>query len=365
MAQAAGNACSSGWLRLASVYFAICCSVMAIGGCKPGSPPTATLGTSSNNPRDLLTLADTEVNADGEVLAIRIFGADVSDAELGQLGDFEHLESLSLQECAVITDDAMTAAGEHPRLRTLSLINVPISDAGLANLGRSNSLDKLLLGQTRVIGAGLGSLATTPISTLTIHSRVATADGLAAIPKLTSLRVLELHCPQVKIADLPSFRPLIQLVSLVATRTPLGTTGLERFRGHAGLKRLMLNADGLGDGTLAILNTLTELEELELAGAKLTDEGLRQLAMPKLRTLSLVGCAGVTDLGLKNLAGLSGLEELDLTEAGVAGRDLTGLHSIKTLRTVIMSGGQFKGNDASLKALKALLPACEIRILRG
>jgi len=38
---------------------------------------------------------------------------------------------------------------------------------------------------------------------------------------------------------------------------------------------------------------------------------------------------------------------------------------VPTLREVTMSGEQFKGNNATINALKKLLPNCEVFILRG
>ncbi len=343
----------------------LCVALVVTCGCLPGSPATPPGGQISDRPRMLMSLADSEKDADGHVVAISIFGSDISDAELAQLADFEHLTRLSLQECQAITDQGMAVIGAHRRLRTVSLINVPITDAGLAHLAASTTLDQLLLGQTKVVGTGLESLAATPITSLTMHSRVATSEGLAAITKLASLRVIELHCPQAAIEALPSLAPLAQLETFISTRTPLGAEGLARFDGCSRLKRLVLNAEDLRDDGLAVLSALAELDELTLAGAQITNNGLPQLAMPNLRLLSLAGCRGVSDQGLQNLRGLAKLEKLDLTESGVTGRDLTGLQTISTLREVIMSGGQFKGNEASLSALKALLPQCNVQILRG
>ncbi len=344
-------------LVLASLTFA------AIGGCRPGTPPAGSSAPAGS--RDLLTLAEVERNAEQQVVSIKVFGSDISDAEVGQIAQYPTLESLTLQECRSLTNAGMQAPGQHPALRSLSVINIDLDDTGLAHLGASTSLESLLLGQTKVAGSGLAELANTPLAELTVHSRIATTDELAALTQLTGLRQLELHCPQVRLGDLPSFAPLKHLASLIATRTPAGPNGLDPLRDHPSLQIMELNAEGLGDASLATLNTIPSLREVTLIRGDMTNDGLQHLAMPNLRSLALIGCLRITDKGLAHLSGLPSLERLDLTESGVTGEDLTGLGAITTLREVILSGTQFRGNDASLAALKALLPECQVQILRG
>jgi hypothetical protein len=155
------------------------------------------------------------------------------------------------------------------------------------------------------------------------------------------------------------------LESLVLSRTPLGPEGLSRLANLPNLKRLILKAADVTDAQLPLFNTLPQLEELDLYGAQVSDEGLTQLNMPQLKILSLADCRRVTDAGLSNLAGLTRLESLNLCGSSVAGRNLKGLAAIATLRTVMLAGAQFRGNDHSIAELKDLLPGCEVLILRG
>jgi len=193
--------------------------------------------------------------------------------------------------------------------------------------------------------------------------------GLASLSVVESLRELELNCPDIKIEDLPSFAPLGNLESLleslVTTGTPLGAGGVEKLRGLRRLRHLELDASNVTDANIAVLNELTSLERLDLYGAQVTNEGLKQLSLPQLSQLSLAGCTRITNEGLRNLQGLSNLQYLDLSGSSIDGVDLTGLALIPTLREVIILGEEFKGNDATINALKKLLPNCDVQIIRS
>lgn len=339
--------------------------VFVVAGCG-GTAPSAARSTAAAAPRNLVPLARRVERDDAEqVIKLTFLASSVTDDELRELANLSGLRELTLQECQQITDEGLAPLKELSALKTLKLIQVPVSDAGLAHLSGTAALEELLLGHTDVTGTGLAHLAGAPFKRLVIFSNVATAEGLSALAKLTDLTHLELHCAHIKVEDLPSFALLTNLESLVLTRTPLGPTGLARIEGLPRLKRLVLDAQDVDDEQLAILSTLGELDELELTGARATDAGLSRLVLPKLKALSLADCTQITDAGLHNLSGLSSLETLNLAGSSVAGKDLLGLAALRTLRTVLISGAQFKGNDQTIDTLKERLPNCEVVILRG
>ncbi|MFP6677191.1 MAG: hypothetical protein VB878_19055 [Pirellulaceae bacterium] len=319
----------------------------------------------SSSPRDLLSIAKVQRGSGGRVIALTLYGSDITNAELQQLADHDSLRELSLQECKQVSNDGLIGLQDATDLTTLRLMRVAIDDDGLAHLRNATSLNKVLLAHTEVDGSGLAHLAHTSVVSMSIHSRVVTASGLASLSVVESLRELELNCPDIKIEDLPSFAPLVNLESLVTTGTPLGAGGVEKLRGLRRLRHLELDASNVTDANIAVLNELTSLERLDLYGAQVTNEGLKQLSLPQLSQLSLAGCTRITNEGLRNLQGLSNLQYLDLSGSSVDGVDLTGLALIPTLREVIILGEEFKGNDATIHALKKLLPNCDVQIIRS
>ena len=114
------------------------------------------------------------------------------------------------------------------------------------------------------------------------------------------------------------------------------------------------------DAGLKELAGLKGLQRLVLDNTKVTDVGLKELAALKgLQTLDLNGCKGVTDAGLKELADLPGLEDLSLTFCeGVTDAGLKELAGLKGLRKLYLFGT--KVTDAGVADLQKALPDCKI-----
>lgn len=332
---------------------------LVVSGCTSQSPPTGNpTGIRSSN-------ASLERDADGQVVAMSFFGDGVTDADLQKVAAHGKLSRLTLQQCSQISDDGLAVLKDAHELAELELIRVPVTDAGFEHLKSSRSLAELLVGHAPITGAGLRHLENVPIVRLSIHSRTVTGEGLRALLSLSSLKEIELNCPEISLGQLPSLVSLEELESVVANGTPIGSGGLEILRGHPRLRKLILYASEVDDARLGVFNTLSELEELELGGALITNEGLKQLSMESLKSLSLDSCTAIDDSGLRNLAGMRQLEFLNLMGTSVAGLDLTGLQVLPHLKRVLIAAQQFRGNDDTIDALKKLLPNCEVVIVQG
>ena len=109
----------------------------------------------SAGPRDLLSLALVERGPAGQVVGLSIYNSDITDAELQQLADHNSsLRELSLQECKLVSNDALIGLQNATELRILRLTRVAIDDAGLAHLRTATSLNEVLLAHTEIDGAG-------------------------------------------------------------------------------------------------------------------------------------------------------------------------------------------------------------------
>jgi Leucine-rich repeat (LRR) protein len=100
---------------------------------------------------------------------------------------------------------------------------------------------------------------------------------------------------------------------------------------------------------------------VKLQGTKVTDAGLKDLAaLKQLRNLDL-NSTKVTDAGLKDLAALKQLETLDLDNTKVTDAGLKDLAALKELQILTLNGT--KVTDAGLKDLAALkqLDALDLR----
>ena len=161
----------------------------------------------------------------------------------------------------------------------VSLIHTPITDAGLENLEKLTSLQKLDLGGTPITDA-----------------------GMKHIKGLTSLKIINLGATQITDSGIKQLKGLTNLEELNLSYVSLITDdGLEHLKGLTNLHELNLGSTLITDAGLVHLKGLANLQELNLGSTKVTDAGLVHLTgLKKLEGLSL-RVTQVTDTGLEKL----------------------------------------------------------------
>ena len=104
------------------------------------------------------------------------------------------------------------------------------------------------------------------------------------------------------------------------------------------------------DAVLERISRLDHIEELDLSGSRgITDDGLRHLArLPRLRNLQLGGCS-IGDLGLEALGRLASLEKIGLGGTRISDAGVAHLAACDDLRVVDLSGT--RTGDAAIRAL--------------
>lgn len=119
------------------------------------------------------------------------------------------------------------------------------------------------------------------------------------------------------------------------------------------------NAGQVTDEQAALLAPLSEqIYDLNLAGTKVSDEGLKVLeGMKNLHRLHLEK-TGVSDAGLVHLKNLSALEYLNLYNTSVSDAGLGDLSGLKAVRNLYL--WQSKVTDAGADGLKKSLPTAAI-----
>ena len=200
-----------------------------------------------------------------QITECNLEGSLVNDIGLQEVAKFPNLAKLNLLACTLITDNGLAAIKDLQKLEVIVLERCAISDAGMVHL-RKLPLKVLNLNQTAVTDAGFLKLAPTSLSQLE-----------------------ELYLTSVKVKG-SCFR-----------RIPLGEP----------LRVLMAGGSSLGLN-LDVLKGHGNLEVANLFSSQVTDKSLVVLkGRPKLRILHL-GLNGLTDNGIRQLTGLSGLEDVTL-----------------------------------------------------
>jgi internalin A len=151
-----------------------------------------------------------------------------------------------------------------------------------------------------------------------------TDRGIERLSQLQQLEELNLDTAEfITDAAISYLRANRRLRKLNLRGTDITDISLPHIAELTGLRSLDLSHTQLGDVGIESLPALAELEELDLGGTRISGLNLSVLKLlPKLRKLSFNGIqrrnAGacwsplITDLDLDSLAGLSGLEELNL-----------------------------------------------------
>ena len=170
------------------------------------------------------------------------------------------------------------------------------------------------------------------------HLPLEGGETLACLSDLVSLRCLRLeHCPALATEALRDLQRLTRLEAVsLSGCTRLGDGAVGYLMPMLELKALHLDDTATGDVAMLMATVFPQLVRLRMARTAATDKGLLVLGRRSaLSELSLAGCEQITDDGVRALATVSRLRQLDLSGA-------TGVSAGATL------------------ALQAALPACRL-----
>ena len=193
--------------------------------------------------------------------------------------------------------ETLEAVARLDHVDELNTLRFPIDDAGFAKLAAMPRLKGVCLLDVAMTDAGLAPIETFPaLERLTIRVKAGSpgisAGGLEHVARLPRLKCLEILNTNLDgPSSLAPLAKLTRLESLRLWRSPLDDACLEHLRG------------------------LTALETLDLRETRLTDSGVDHLkGMDRLETLR-IDCSKLTDAGLDKLAGLAALKDLRLLPA--------------------------------------------------
>ncbi len=227
-----------------------------------------------------------------ELLQLSLADTQITDQGLARLSGLKRLQSLNLSK-TLITSSGLVHLERLNDLSELNLEKTAVDDGVLQHLKGLSSLEKLYLSDTKVTDAVIIHFKSLPaLKLLTLHGTALTEPTHAA---------LEEALPELKIAwdgaDVERAVAL-RLLGKQATLAVLDRAGL-RQEGVASIESLpggrilikaadLSTARGIADDDLRQLALLTEIEQVSLAGTKITRDGLLALTrLKKLRQLDL------------------------------------------------------------------------------
>jgi sugar lactone lactonase YvrE len=258
----------------------------------------------------------------------------VNDETLKLLAGQDDLRRLELSGTAVTSAGLVHLKG----LTGLQFLNVcltGVDDSGFENLAGLLKMRRMTVCSSRITGTGFQHLGGMKhLESINLHSSPASDAGLEAIGKLTSLRRLEI------------------------VHTHVSDVGLAHLAGLVNLRQLHIHGPETTEKALPFIGQLKDLYELDIYDHPASNETLAQVGrLPKLRFLRFF-LGTFDDEGVKNLTGLTTLEELVLNSGKVTDAAVEHLAGLKNLRTISLAGTRV--TDAGKQRLKVLLPKVQI-----
>ncbi|MBZ2178269.1 MAG: hypothetical protein K7J47_11245 [Acidobacteria bacterium] len=281
-----------------------------------------------------------ERNAAGDVIALDLTGAWVTDAALDRL------------------------VSQYPKLERLTLAHTRITDAGFQHLAKLQHVRELDCFFAEFFTAdGLAHLASwRRLERLNLRGTRVTSKAFEHIAKWKTLRELDISYTQIDDANLELLAELPLLETLALGGTPLTAAGLGQLRLLPSLRNLDLSGVqrvdsgewgvALNPGAFAEIAALTGLRRLNLAGATRTDAGADRPGLKESIRSKIEGSAA--------LAALVNLEFLDLSRLPIdaaALEPLTKLPKLRELRAALAP-------SLGAAALSVLLRFPALRVLR-
>jgi internalin A len=225
-----------------------------------------------------------------------------------------------------------------------------VPDAKLPEVGQPFGLDLSFAEVTETGFKNLSALNNLTVLKLQFTTGVSAA-GLRHVAKCKDLQFLDLEGEDVPGAALRELAPLGKLEFLSLRGNKIKDAELKELVALKSLKAL-LPPKNMGDGGLKEVAALTELTQLDLSFSFVTDAGLKQLApLKKLAKLHLEK-TGISDTGLKNLASHKDLVELNLYGTRVGDAGMKELAGLTKLAHVTLIGT--KVTDDGMRELAAL-----------
>ena len=257
-----------------------------------------------------------------ETKAVR--GTNLGDDDVRALERLEQLEALELQ-CPAVKVVGLGLKS------VVTELPASITEAGLANVARLESLRSLRLVGTYLMGEAL--------------TAGANLDVLANLQHLEELELSYLDASDRALAVLPQF-PRLERLRLVANHG-FSTGGLRAIAGCRQLREVSLRyCQQLSGRDLALLGGVPTLEVVDLGGldrinwrSSLVESGRPG---PKIKS---AGAVGVTDATLLELAGLPALRVLRISHARCTSKGLAALSRRPALRELDLFGVEAFGDD--------------------
>ncbi|MBN2295420.1 MAG: hypothetical protein JXM70_23515 [Pirellulales bacterium] len=210
--------------------------------------------------------------------AVRLVGANITDDGVDSLLTLPSLVELDIRNCAGVTRKSIEKMASKKTLRTLKVGGAALDDKSLQLIADMRNITALSIETSPVTDAGVAQLGKLPLKSLTLYQCPNLTD--------TGLKVLADHkeLKQLTLRDLPA-----------------KGTALALLPHPEKLISLKMAQSRITDAEVAHLAKMTNLEQLDLGETAITDASVDMLA--KLNSLKklTVNQTGISERGMERL----------------------------------------------------------------
>jgi internalin A len=237
-----------------------------------------------------------------------------------------NLESLSMYECP-ITKEGLKVIAKHKKLRYLELSWTPVKD--ISSLRELPNLKIISLRGTAVNDESMAAFSSESVEEMVLHNTELTGATLKGFKNLQQLRMIE---TKVNDEGLKGISELKSLKLLWLTNTNVTDAGLKHLAGLTNLEELYLDGTKVNGSGIKELSGCKALKSLKVKMTDETVKGLAEMKMlhtatsawiqsrkpqPTDNDITSLSLGEITDDGLKCLQGFTSLKNLNLHGAKV------------------------------------------------
>lgn len=256
----------------------------------------------------------------GKLQKLTLVQNKVNDISTRRLSKLKDLRSLDLRGNMEAGDMTLDVVADLPKLTAFKHRSTAVTDQGLEQLSRSQTLESLLMQDFAVTGqagthlAKLGKLSQLEV----FRCQGFDTEGVLALKGMGLTRLTLRDLPSVDDRAMEVFDDLPKLKRLYLHElTTLTDSGLKHLSALTSLELLDIwTVPELTDATVEIIAQLPRLKELSLRTTGVTDKSVDILLnMPNLQSLTFKENGSVTAAGLKKL-GSKKWSKLDIGTSG-------------------------------------------------
>ncbi|CAO3610043.1 unnamed protein product [Cunninghamella echinulata] len=276
------------------------------------------------------------------------------------LKEFNQLNYLSLSSTKIGQQACMNLKPLANALKVLDVSHTDITDNDLIQLiGGFNQLKELKLGgcySLSIKGLAQFARSLTNLEYIELPNREHEINGLLARLKDLPLKYLDLTgFLNVDNEGAKHISQMVNLKHLNLSRTKVTDEGMYFLKGLNHLEELYLDSTDITDHGLLQLSGLSKLSTLSLSRTGITNEGLIMMGnvehtsfAPRLLTLNLGHCKGISNQGVKAVSNMINITNLNLDHTKVNFQCLHYLKDLEKLKPVRLLGINHQEEDIEM-----------------